>query len=297
MDFTSVVDIVICDLEKILSTSVQDGCSILLREANDALNHIFEKTVHNAQILENNMKAALLEMKESMINKLQDASVKSLENKQEIAMAEPSFLLNKFVKVERIGNVKNVTKEEKVYPEERNEKARASKAERRYPCPYCVFASKRKDHLNGHVNRKHLKNKTFQCNVCNFTGFQKWEVKNHQKKKHQKSTNTNEYLPMKEEQPEQVIDENGTSTLGIYSNNLEAIDVGQIRNCPFCSFVAIETAILETHIESEHGINTNHDEICCNMNDHQENGIEIQSISVLPECSFRETPERQFEES
>jgi len=294
MDVTSVVDIVICDLEKILSTSVQDGCSILLREANDALNHIFEKTVHNAQILESNMKAALLEMKVSMINKLQDASVKSQENTQEIAMPEPSFLLNKFVKLERIGKVQNVTKEEKKYPVERNEKARASKTEMKYPCPYCVFASKRKDHLNGHVNRKHLKNKTFQCNVCNFTAYQKWEVKNHLKKKHQKSTNVNGYLPMKEEQPEP---ENCASTFGMYSNNFEAIDVGQIRTCPFCSFVAIETDHLENHIESEHGITTNQDELSCNINDHQDNGIAIQSISVLPKCSFRETPERQLEES
>jgi hypothetical protein len=277
--------------------SKKDGCSILLREANDALNHIFEKTVHNAQILENNMKAALLEIKVSMIKKLQDASVKSQKNTHKRAKPEPSFLLNKFVKVERIGNVENITKEEKMYPEERNEKARASKAEMRYPCPYCVFASKRKDHLNGHVNRKHLKNKTFQCDVCNFTAYQKWEVKNHLKKKHQKSTNTNEYLPMKEEQPAQVIDENCTSTLGIYSNNLEAIDVGQIRNCTFCTFVATETTILESHIESEHGINTNQDEFSCNMNDHQDNRIEIQSISVLPNCSFRETPEIQVEES
>ena len=108
-----------------------------------------------------------------------------------------------------------------------------------FTCPHCDYSSVQNSCLKRHILTVHI-GQTFSCPHCGETRKTKRGVRNHMQKVHKDNTT-------------EVITDQCDS---ISDTELKASHTNEIYKCPYCSYLAVREHDIQSHITTEHDINS-----------------------------------------
>ena len=108
-----------------------------------------------------------------------------------------------------------------------------------FTCPHCDYSSVQNGCVKRHILTVHI-GQTFSCPHCGETRKTKRSVRNHMQKVHKDNTT-------------EVITDQCDSTS---DTELKASHTNEIYKCPYCSYLAVREHDIQSHITTEHDINS-----------------------------------------
>lgn len=276
------IDAAFSDLEKTFCSSVQDGCSFMLKEANDAFHNILEKTVYNAENLEALIKRSLSELKMSIINNLPRES--TIIAQRRLKMPKMSIINN--LQKSKLGTGKIKLEIPKTEPYDATidliEMRRHKKSKKEFLCQQCSYVTMRRDHLVRHVKNVHLKLKDIVCKECDDAFSENYELNRHIRKWHPNSSINEKICPKSGFVNKQGLIKATSPDF----NDLDSIESGKERidnqQNSLRSYASPESTISNNYVQSAH----------TQPNSSQNEVIEIQCLPFLQNsCTEDDVPE------
>jgi len=181
------------DAEERISEMFKDGCSFLLKEANDALNSVMEKTVYCTEKLEESVNHILLDMKMSMAQQILDRN-NNFDNSTSYTISEPEK--SPRIKCESPDLYSVSLKQIEIPSCDECGKTYAKKASlkkhiknvhvgiKNLKCQLCDYITSEKSNLDKHIEGRHPTFTDQTCHLCGFKVFREINIKRHYESVH-----------------------------------------------------------------------------------------------------------------
>ena len=111
-----------------------------------------------------------------------------------------------------------------------------------FTCPHCDYSSVQNGCVKRHILTVHV-GQTFSCPLCGETRKQKRSIQNHMQKVHKDNTT-------------EVISDQCDLTYNTELNSIKSSHTNEIYKCPYCSYLAAREHDIQSHITTEHDINS-----------------------------------------
>jgi len=172
----------------------------------------------------------------------------------------------KFKKLKNLQNDPVTNMIETAYDEKNNdpvtnmiETGYDEKNEKKHSCKMCSYISPKRFIVKRHVKTVHLKLKTYQCEYCGYGAAEKYHLINHQNLHHSdlifQSMDAEEHIP----DERQIINIDFTPVTADFNETNRTIEDCEttqgeleVQQCKLCSYISLDLANLENHMQFEH---------------------------------------------
>lgn len=282
MEFERELDVSISNLEKSLARNVQDRCSKMLTEVNDAFNKVLENTVSNFENLEASVGQSIADMRFILINKLiqqsigedcpntDDETVEHLtihsetakyvtNNSSDEISPELKVKILKPVKVKKEKSSSSSYSDETSFIKDVNENDAKRKRPTIHSCHYCSYATPRRYRLTQHMVSKHRyaietsDMNVVKCVYCNWECGAKWQLRGHMKRAHP-DIESNTTIIENSVEFSQILSKVDANDLveNIQCNIMESIASVDTNQCTICGYVFSSLIDTEKHFQDVH---------------------------------------------